>query len=138
MDFAVSQALPAPALTFSTIPTTLPNTGRLGWIRSRRWAYLWARLAVPEGSGREKRLPGYYLRPEATRRQDTEAAGEGSGRPGWTPGTCGWWQVAGYTVLSRQGLARGRCVCVRVAMHAAARRHSPRVIVSWRSLLVPT
>ena len=39
---AVSQALLAPAPTFSPVPTTVPNSGSQGWIRSRHWASHWA------------------------------------------------------------------------------------------------
>lgn len=48
MDFAVSQALLAPAPTFSNVPTTLPRGRRPGWILRRHRAYLRAGLAAPE------------------------------------------------------------------------------------------
>lgn len=82
---AVSQALLAPAPTFSPVPTTVPNSGSQGWIRSRHWASHWALdwISSARAYGRKKNLlEGYQAWGGMKIQQELLTLGEASGKGG--------------------------------------------------------
>lgn len=147
VDWAVSQALPAPSPTLGFVPTTLPRGGRLGW-RGR------GHRAGP-GLGEQRQSPWLggepsekHLRPEAEGGRCWDGGGRvrPCRRDSWPVRVASvstrlhqaahWYII--LSVAATRGLERTlACVCEQWPGMWLSRGHSLRAVASRKSLLVP-